>query len=66
MGILHMYRLSLFQPLVEFIIHFAGTLFCTQSAGNTLVHINIAGLLGNRNLEVTRYSRYAYYLRERE
>jgi hypothetical protein len=45
LGVLHVGRLALVQVFVIFVIHFLGAFRRTVPAGDTLVHIDITGLL---------------------
>ena len=54
--------LALAQTLVEFIRDFLGAFFGTDTAGNTLIHVNIARHLAHTDGEIARLAADTHYL----
>jgi hypothetical protein len=65
LSILHINRLAFGQPAFIGIGNFFGTFFRTGVTGDTLVHIDVARMLGQGDLKIARCAGNTFYFGER-
>ena len=66
LGVLHVNRLALAQTSVIGVGNFFGTFFRTGIAGDALVHIDVAGVLGQFDFKIALFAANAFYFGKRQ